>query len=193
MGGTFDPVHYGHLILAQQAVDSFGLDKVLFITACVPPHKAGITIADAADRHEMVVLAIRDNPLFEPCDMELRREGPSYTVDTLTQLAEDNPGDRLFMLLGSDEAVSFGSWYRPERIMELATVVAANRPGYDMSETVKRLPEDMGSKLRLLQIPGVDISSSDIRDRVRAGRSIRYLVPPEVADYISIRGLYRTI
>ena len=191
MGGTFDPVHYGHLILAEQARESFGLEKVLFVTAAVPPHKAGKGITDASDRHEMVKLAIANNSSFVPSDVELCRKGPSYTVDTMQQMVSENPNDTFFLLLGSDEAITYGTWYRPERIIELANVVVANRPGCEVELALEHLPESLASKMKKLKMPGVDISSSDIRDRVSQGKSIRYLVPPEVADYIYIRGFYR--
>jgi nicotinate-nucleotide adenylyltransferase len=191
MGGTFDPVHYGHLILAEQARESFGLDKVLFVTAAVPPHKAGKGITDAVDRHEMVKLALANNSYFVPSEIELSRKGPSYTVDTMQQMVSENPNDTFFLLLGSDEAITYGTWYRPERIIELANVVIANRPGCEVELALEHLPESLASKMKKLKMPGVDISSSDIRDRVSQGKSIRYLVPPEVADYIYIRGLYR--
>lgn len=193
MGGTFDPIHYGHLILAEQAKEVFCLDKVLFVTASVPPHKAENNISSAVDRYEMVKLAITGNSGFEPSDIELTLEGPSYTVRTLDLLTQSNPSDSFFLLLGSDEAVTFGTWYLPERIIELAQVVTANRPGCGVDEALAKLPDHLSGNIRKLYIPGVDISSSDIRDRVRQGRSIRYLVPHQVADYISMRGLYKRL
>lgn len=193
IGGTFDPIHYGHLILAEQAREVFELDKVLFVTASVPPHKADNRISDASDRHQMVKLAIMGNESFEPSEIELQREGPSYSITTVEILTSNNPSDRFFLLLGSDEAVMFGTWYQPERITELTQVVAANRPGWSVTEALAELPEQLARRIKILQIPGVDISSSDIRQRVSKDRSIRYLVPREVADYINLRGLYKGI
>lgn len=193
MGGTFDPVHYGHLILAQQAKEILELEKVLFVTAASPPHKAGKTVTSASDRHEMVKLAIMDNKSFEPSDVELRRKGVSYTVLTLEQMAKERPNDRLFLLLGADEAKIYTEWYRPERIADLAQVVVANRPGLEVDDVLSSLPKDLSDKIVSLKIPGVDISSSDIRARVASGKSIKYLVPPSVAHFIGLRGLYREI
>lgn len=191
MGGTFDPIHTGHLMLAEQAREILSLDKVLFITAAVPPHKAECGISSAVDRHEMVKLAISDNPAFEPSELELNRKGMSYTVDTVETLVNLQPDCRFFLLLGSDEASSFGTWYRPCRIMELVSVAVANRPGCDVEASISGLKSELASQVVRLQMPGVDISSTDIRSRVACGKSIKYMVPSNVAEYIQYRGLYR--
>lgn len=191
MGGTFDPIHYGHLILAEQAREQLGLDRVSFVTAARPPHKAASDISGAADRLQMVKLALADNPEFEPCDIELKLPGPSYTVRTLEILTKQNPGARFYFLLGSDEVAAFGTWREPERIVKLAQVISAARPGFAEDEALRALPAHLADAIKQLSVPGVDISSSDIRHRVREGRTIRYLVPPDVADYIAVRSLYR--
>ena len=192
MGGTFDPIHYGHLILAEQAWEQLGLDKVLFVTAADPPHKIGQAITDAAARHKMMCLAIEGNEHFEPSTIEMERPGPSYTIDTLREiLGAYGDATRIYLLLGADEAESFMSWRDPRGIMELATVVFANRPGCVLNESAEIIPDDITRKMVPLEMPGVDISSTDIRDPVKSGRSIRYLLPDVVEKYILGNGLFR--
>ncbi|MCE5314905.1 MAG: nicotinate-nucleotide adenylyltransferase [Armatimonadota bacterium] len=192
MGGTFDPVHVGHLILAEQARERFGLDKVLFITAADPPHKTGNEITPVACRHEMACLAVENNERFECSTIEIERGGPSYTIDTLRQLREIySDGVELYLLAGADEAATFMTWRDPYGIQEMARVVVANRCGQDVADVLRLLPEDFARNVELLQMPGVDISSTDLRERVRSGRSIKYFVPESVERYILSKGLYR--
>ena len=190
MGGTFDPIHWGHLILAEQAAERFGLAKVVFVTAGEPPHKTGEPVTDAAHRYEMTRLAIEDNERFECSTIEMNRPGPSYTVDTVRQLAAET-GARLYVLIGADEARDLTKWRDPRGIQKLATIVVANRPGYAVSETIAGLPKELAEKIEPLEMPGVDISSTDLRERVRSGQSIRYLTPRAVEDYILEKGLYK--
>ena len=191
MGGTFDPLHIGHLILAEQAWETLGLDRVLFVTAADPPHKPGAVQADAAHRYEMVRIAVQHNEHFECSRVELDRPGPSYTIDTIRQiLGLYGPDSRVYLLVGADEARELMSWRDPYGIQELATVVVANRPGNTVAEALSALPEDFASKIMPLQMPGVDISSTDIRARLREGRSVRYLVPEAVERYIAEKRLY---
>lgn len=191
MGGTFDPIHYGHLILAEQAWEEFGLEKVLFVTAADPPHKSSRSVTPAHHRHAMTGLAIQKNAHFELSSVEIDRPGPSYTVDTL-RLMLDFYGDSIdmYLLLGTDEAECFMSWREPRRIIESAKLVVANRPGCSIESALEVLPDDISSSTAVLRMPGVDISSSDLRERVNLGRSIRYLVPEPVEDYIIENGLY---
>lgn len=192
MGGTFDPVHYGHLILAEQAREQLSLDKVLFITAADPPHKNGIEITPVSHRHQMACLSVLNNADFECSTIEIERPGPSYTIDTLRQIKEIYGAETsIFLLLGADEAAILMSWREPRQIQEIATIVVANRPGQEIEDTLKRLPADFAEKIIPLRIPGVDISSTDIRDRARSGRSIKYLVPEAVENYILQERLYR--
>jgi nicotinate-nucleotide adenylyltransferase len=191
MGGTFDPIHIGHLILAEQARERFALDEVLFVPAGDPPHKPGQVVAEAAHRLEMTRLAVEDNEHFECSTVELDRAGPSYTIDTITEI----PGllgesTRVYLLMGADEARELMSWRDPYGIQALAMIVVAGRPGCTFDEAAACLPEDFAQKLIRLDMPGVDVSSTDIRERVRTGRSIRYLVPRAVEDYIVEEGLY---
>ncbi len=191
MGGTFDPIHVGHLILGEQAWETFRLDKVIFITAGQPPHKPEAVEAEAVHRYNMVRLAVQDNEHFECSRIELDRPGPSYTIDTIRQILEIYGEDaRVYLLLGADEARDFMTWRDPYGIKELATIVVANRPGYPVSEVLTALPSDFASAVRPMEIPGVDISSTNIRARIKRGRSIKYLVPNAVESYIKDNKLY---
>lgn len=192
MGGTFDPVHYGHLILAEQAWETLKLDKVLFVTAADPPNKAGIEITPVRHRHQMTCLAVMSNDHFECSTLEIERPGLSYTVDTLRRIKEIyGPDCCVYLLVGADEAATMMSWRDPYGIQELATVVVANRPGQSVDDALKALPEDFARSIVPLQMPGVDISSTDIRDRVKSGRTIRYLTLDSVVGYILEEKLYR--
>ncbi|MDH7600743.1 MAG: nicotinate-nucleotide adenylyltransferase [Armatimonadota bacterium] len=191
MGGTFDPIHIGHLIVAEEAWQQFGLDVVLFVPAGDPPHKSGRVVARGEDRLEMVKLAVNDNEHFEYSTVELDRVGPSYTVDTIRELRELlGESTQIYLLIGTDEARDLMTWHEPRGILELATIVVADRPNYTFESAVRRLPEDFASALVRLRVPRVDISSTDIRRRVRANLSIRYLVPRDVENYILDKGLY---
>jgi nicotinate-nucleotide adenylyltransferase len=192
MGGTFDPIHIGHLILADQAMERLALEKVLFVTAANPPHKCCEQVSDAAHRLEMTRLAIEGNAAFELSTVEMERDGPSYTIDTIKHLLGIyGAGTEIFLLLGADEGRDLMGWHQPLQISELANIVIANRPGMAVSEVIETLPVELGRRVVPLDMPGVDISSTDLRERVRSGRSIRYLVPGPVEDYIWAKGLYK--
>ena len=192
MGGTFDPIHWGHLILAEQAREQFGLEKVLFVTAAEPPHKLGEQVTDARHRLEMTRLAVEGNEYFECSTMEIDRPGPSYTIDTVRQILSIYGSDvEVFLLLGTDEGRDLMKWREPYEIQKLARIVVANRPGVPETEVLSTLPADFAKGITPLLMPGVDISSTDLRERVRQGRSIRYLVPRQVEDYIGQEGLYK--
>jgi len=185
-GGTFDPPHLGHLVLAEWARARLGLDRVVFMPAGTPPHKRGRRLTDAAHRLAMTRLAVRGNPAFSVSGLEARRVGPSFTVDTLQHFHARQPGARLYLLMGADSLADFPSWRGPGEIARLATLVVAARPG----------PADpaQGAVARgrvvMLDNPLVAISSSALRSRARAGRSLRYLVPDAVAAYVARHGLY---
>ncbi len=185
-GGTFDPPHLGHLIVAQDACSALRLDGVLFVLAASPPHKQGRAHTPAAVRLEMLDAATAGDPRLRTSDVELRRDGPSYTVDTLRQLAADNPAAELFLLIGADQAREFGTWREPDEIARLATVVALSREGEAAP------PEPDRPWMRWLPVTRIDISATDIRRRVAAGEPIRYLVPSAVDTIIRREGLYRT-
>ena len=185
LGGTFDPVHLGHLVVAEAARVSLGLDEVLFIPAGQPYFKAGQPVSDAGHRLAMVELAVASNAHFTASDIEVARAGPTYTVDTLTELRDRSSGtDELFLLLGMDAVVDLDTWRRPDEIRGLCTVVGLARPGVDVPD------EGVPGGIALDDGPAVDISASDIRRRVAAGLSIRYMVPRPVEEYILRHRMY---
>ncbi|MEZ6066884.1 MAG: nicotinate-nucleotide adenylyltransferase [Planctomycetaceae bacterium] len=192
-GGTFDPIHFGHLVLAETCREELQLDEVWFLPAFVSPHKRVSETLAAKERLAMVELAIGGHPAFRVDARELARGGPSYTVETLQELHRELPSDDLFFLMGADSLRDFPSWREPARILELATVVAVNR-GRSLPEKAA-LGQTMGepamSRLRIVTMPGIDTSSTDLRLRVRTGRSIRYLTPRGVEEYIRHHQLYR--
>ena len=192
-GGTFDPVHYGHLQLAETCRQELSLDQLRIIPARNPPHKPGQQITDGNARAEMVALAVSGYPEFVVDRRELRRQGPSFTVDTLQELADENSGADLFFLMGTDSLEEFPEWREPERIAELATVVAVNRPGHPLpgtGELVNRLGASLAARIRLLTHPGTDISASDLRDRIRQGISVRFFTPRAVEIFLTEHNLY---
>ncbi|MDX1428955.1 MAG: nicotinate (nicotinamide) nucleotide adenylyltransferase [Rhodothermales bacterium] len=182
-GGTFDPPHLGHLIIAESLRSHLDLDRVLWIPAAVSPHKLDADSAGAFHRSRMVELAIADNPSFEFCDIELRRAAPSYTVDSLDELTQRYPSDTFFLLIGMDSLAGFHTWREPHRIRRLATVVAYPRIRVDP-------PDEIGDTL-IVDLPIVEISSTQVRSLVGAGGSIRYLVTEPVRQYIEQEGLYK--
>jgi nicotinate-nucleotide adenylyltransferase len=183
-GGTFDPPHVGHLIVAQDACTALGLDRVLFVAAAVPPHKQDRATTPAPLRLAMLHAAIDGDERFEACDRELRRAGPSYTVETLRELRRDRPGAEIFLLLGADQVRELHLWREPAAIAALATIVELSRAGVDAA------PPGIGIACRRLDVTPVGISSTEIRRRVRAGEPIRYLVPPAVESIIRRERLY---
>jgi nicotinate-nucleotide adenylyltransferase len=192
-GGTFDPIHHGHLLAAEEARHQLALDKVLFVPAGVPPHKPTRPISPASHRVRMVELAIAGNAHFALSRVDVDRPAPSYTVDTLELLrAEWGPGPRFFFIEGPDSLSDLVSWYQPQRLIELCELAVVERPGseIDLASLEKRLP-GLSDRIYLVKTPLLEISSSDLRTRVRAGRSISYLVPSEVEAYIRQHGLYR--
>jgi len=201
LGGTFDPIHYGHLVVAQQVCEALRLDRVLFIPAALPPHKLDEEIAPAADRAAMVELAIAANPGFAMSAIELQRAGPSYTVDTLAELVEEAARQRvareLYFILSSEALAGLGRWHEPERLLRLARLAVVQRPGAplpDMAQLGDMLPGGAASVDRVECVDTVPLanSSSDVRARAISGRSIRYLVPPAVEAYIRDHRLYRS-
>lgn len=186
LGGTFDPIHYGHLAIAEEAAEVFALDRVLFIPAGMPPHKRGER-AGAAHRLRMVELAIAGNARFALSRVEIDRPGPSYTADTLRLLRADYPAAAFYLIMGADMALEFHAWRDPDGILAQAQVIAATRPGFDLAG-LAALPT--AGRFHLMDAPGLYISSTDLRARLRAGRGIRYLLPEAVAEYIRRERLY---
>lgn len=198
-GGTFDPVHVGHLVAAETARETLGLERVLFVPARRPPHKPERPISDARHRVAMLELAIADNAAFAVEPMELGRDGPSYTVDTLTAIAQRvravGATPDLVFVCSTEALRELPTWREPTRILALARVAAVPRGRFDTPSTgwiAEQFP-GLEDRILLLDGPRIDISGSVIRERVAAGRSIRYLVPAPVAAYITDNALYRPI
>jgi nicotinate-nucleotide adenylyltransferase len=194
-GGTFDPVHLGHLILAEQCREQARLDRVLFIPAARPPHKLDQEITPFAQRVEMLALALAGHPAFAIEELEKDRPGPSYTVDTLDELHRRAPEVEWFLLVGSDCLPDLAHWRSPARIGELAEVLIVERPGYHVEDLVElhcrlRLPPQLHLH-QPVHVPLVSLASSDLRRRVAEGRSVRYLVPRAVEIYIETHHLYQ--
>lgn len=192
LGGTFDPPHYGHLVAAQEAACRLDLARVLFLPARQNPLKRGEPISAAEHRVRMVQLAIAGNPRFELSRADLDRPPPSYTVDLLRRLRLEEPGAELFFLGGADLLPELPSWHAPEEVLRLACFVAVTRPGWaapDVSAVLRRFPAAEGRVLAL-PTPGVDVSSTDLRERAATGRSVRYLTPDAVAAYMVAERLY---
>jgi nicotinate-nucleotide adenylyltransferase len=188
LGGTFDPIHNGHLIIGQEMVWRLGLERVLLVPSADPPHKAYPEMASAEARVEMVRMAVADTPAFELSLIEQERPGKSYTVDTLRDLRAQMDAETEFsLLLGADSAQDMRTWCDPEGVVRLARIVVVDRPGFDRSAIDPTLSQHMD----VVEAPLLEISSTDIRSRVRSGRPIRYLVPDEVARFIERQGLYR--
>jgi len=187
-GGTFDPPHLGHLALAEWARTRLRLERVVFMPAGTPPHKRGRRLTDAAHRLAMTRLAVRGNAAFEVSDLEARRTGPSFTVDTLHALRARHPGARFYLLMGADSLADFPTWREPTAIARLATLVVAARPVSTRPRPPRRSPRLR--RVIVLDNPVIAISSSALRARSRAGASLRYLVPDPVAAYIGRHGLY---
>ncbi len=192
-GGTFDPVHVGHLIAAEEATELLALDEMLFVPAGHPWFKAGETVTDAEHRLNMVRLAVESNPRFRVCAVEVARPGPSYTVDTLEHLREKAPSaTELFLVLGLDALTEMHRWRCPARVFELATVVGVARPGAEFDPAaLSDIFPSAAERVIMLDVPLVDVGATDLRRRASAGRSLRYLVPDGVEEYIVEHGLYR--
>ena len=191
-GGSFNPVHYGHLLLADEVLDALGLDRVLFVPAAQPPHKPNAQLAPAQDRHAMVQLAIAGHPKFAVSDLELRRPGPSYTVDTLDALRI--PREELFLIVGSETFLDLLTWRTPRRVAELAQIIVVPRAGsaFDPeSAAVRKDVHEIRDEPLIVRAISLPISASDLRRRVREGRSVAYRLPEAVAAYIQAKRLYR--
>jgi nicotinate-nucleotide adenylyltransferase len=183
LGGTFNPIHYGHLILGEQVRVQLKLDKVIYVPAYMPPHKKANGIIDARHRLKMTALAVEKNKRFSVSDIEIKRRGKSYTIDTLREIKNTYPSAQLFFICGSDLVNEIPTWKNVDEIYEMATFVLAKRPGFG-----KRLT---GKNFIKIHVAQVDISSSLIRDLVRQDSSIRYLTPGTVVEYIEKHGLYK--
>jgi nicotinate-nucleotide adenylyltransferase len=194
-GGSFDPVHYGHLLLAECCREQRGLDQVWFVPAAVPPHKRGSAMTPGPMRIEMIELAIAGHPAFSVNRCEVDRGGINFTVDTLARMREELPGSELFFLLGADMLYDLPHWHHAERICELATPVVVCRAGVgpvalDFLAGITTAERIEAIRRHQVEMPEIGISSTELRRRVATGCSIRYQTPPEVDAYIRSRGLY---
>jgi len=191
LGGTFDPAHYGHLVLAEQAREQLALQRVVWVPAGDPWRKAGTAITAAEHRLAMLRLAIEGNEAFEVSTAEIERPGPSYTVETLTALHEDAPLHELVFLLGADALSDLPHWHEAPRIPQLALLGATARGGEITTKAaLDALLPGLGERVVWFEMPRIDISATDVRRRASEGRSTRYLVPPAVESYIREHKLY---
>lgn len=208
LGGTFDPVHYGHLRAAESVRECMALDRIVFVPARVPPHKARPTVTAAEDRYQMVRAAVSSQPSFEASRVEIERQGPSYTLDTLDQLAGEDSRRHVFFITGIDAFREIRTWHRWEDLLGSHSFIVHGRPGYGLAGAFEVIPEalrarivevrngaqpplERGPSIYLVSALTLNISATEIRALIRAGRSVRYLVPPEVESYIVEHRLYQ--
>jgi nicotinate-nucleotide adenylyltransferase len=192
MGGTFDPIHLGHLVAAEEARWQFGLDRVVFVPAGRPWQKP-VGVTPPEDRYQMAVLATASNPAFTVSRLEIDHPGPTYTVDTLRRLrTEQADGTRLYFIIGADAILQLLTWKEPDQVLAQAEFIAATRPGFDLDRLVSQVP-GAADRIHRMEIPALAISASDIRARVARGAPIHYLVPDGVARYIHKHALYRAL
>lgn len=184
LGGAFDPPHLGHLIGAEKTRKKFGLQKIIFIPTNKPPHK-NAPVASPKERLELIKIATQDNQRFEVSDIEIKRKGFSYTVETIKKLKNIYPEDKLFLIIGMDEAKDFMSWKEPREILRLCKLIILTRIGFERKE----IPELLGEKAQFLAL-NFDISSSKTRELIRKGKSIKHLVPESIENYIKEKKLY---
>lgn len=190
-GGTFDPIHIGHLIIATEMKHALGLERVLFVLAARPPHKSEQEITENKHRLAMLQMALEGNPSFDVCDLELKRPGASYTADTLEVLSLDFPSANLIFLMGEDSLRDLPRWHDPDRIVRLAEIGVAARPGIDVDvESIHKAIASSAGRIHLVETPEIGISARDIRERVASGKPITYQVPYKVEEYIRANGLY---
>lgn len=191
MGGTFDPIHYAHLLVAEECRRSLNIDRIVFIPTGTPPHKRDHAVSPAEDRYAMTLLATAGVAEFFVSRTEIDRKTPTHTIDTLQEfLAEGIAPEDLYFITGLDAILSIETWVDYEQFPSLCTLVTATRPGYDL-RGLEQLPREIRQSLKVVEIPQVSISSTEIRERVRSGRGIRFLVPHLVETYIESAGLYQ--
>ena len=195
MGGTFDPIHNGHLIIAENSRIKFGLDEIIFIPTGMPAHKIKNGIASDNYRYEMVLLSINSNPYFSISSLEMNREGITYTIDTIKYLMSKNENTEYYFIMGSDSLYNFNKWKDYKELLNLCKFIVAKRPNQNdnkkLREKVKELNNISSNSIQILESPMIDISSTDIRERISFNKSIKYLVPETVELYIEKHGLYR--
>ena len=189
LGGVFNPIHYGHLVIAGEAKDKLNLDKVIFVPTGKAPHKK-VKGATPEERYQMVSLAIKGNSSFEVSPIEIEKSKlasrPTFTLETIREFMKIYNKSKIYFIVGLDEMLKISTWKEPKKLLELCKFVVVTRPGYESSKLDKRI----ASKVMMLQVPGLEISASDIRKRIKTGRPIRYLLPPSVEEYIRKKRLY---
>lgn len=189
LGGVFNPIHYGHLVIASEAKDKLNLDKVIFVPTGKAPHKK-VKGATPEERYQMVSLAIKGNSSFEVSPIEIEKSKlasrPTFTLETIREFIKIYNKAKIYFVVGLDEMLKISTWKEPKKLLELCKFVVVTRPGYESSKLDKRI----ASEVMMLQVPGLEISSSDIRKRIKTGRPIRYLLPPSVEEYIRKKRLY---
>lgn len=190
MGGTFDPVHYGHLVIAEESRVRFGLDEVVFVPAGQPAHKPEYGDTGKEHRYAMTVIATASNPYFTCSRVEMDREGPSFAIDTVRFFMKDYPGAEVYFITGIDAIIEILTWHEHSKLKDLCRFIAATRPGYVQADIENALPGEYVERIDILEAPGVDISGTEIRRRVSVGQSIRYLVPDDVMAYIMKHNMY---
>lgn len=192
MGGTFDPIHYGHLLMAEEARQAFALEQVVFVPNGRPAHKKAYLVSQPEDRYAMSLLATASNSAFACSRVEIDRPGPSFTIDTLRHFRREFPElDALYFITGADAILEILTWHEPERLMDECLFIAVTRPGFVLERLGDIIADsDFLQRVSFLPIPGLEISSTDLRRRVRSGRSIKYMTPESVEDYIRRQELY---
>lgn len=195
MGGTFDPVHNGHILLGKQAYAEYGLDEIWYMPSHVPPHKKDHRITDGKDRLAMLSLAVQDIPYFSVSDFEMKREGNTYTAQTLALLKEEYTNVRFYFIIGADSLFQLENWYHPEQVLSSVSILVSGREyetgGVTMEEKIAELTSRYGADIQILHNEEVDVASADIRKRAADGKEIEKDVPALVAQYIQEHGLYR--
>lgn len=193
MGGTFDPIHFGHLVTAEVARDRFQLNKVIFVPSGHPPHKESSRITEAKHRYLMTVLAVASNPYFEVSGLEIERSGPSYAIDTVQEFRQTYPSDLIYFITGADAILELLTWKNVEQLLKICYFIAATRPGYNLDyldSILQKLPPKADQRIFFLEVPALAISSTDIRRRLEEGCTIKYLLPENVEHYIIKKKLY---
>lgn len=194
-GGTLNPIHHAHLIAAETVREKFQLDEVLFIPTGKPPHKPDVEVVSALHRYNMVKAAVQDNPFFQVSHTEIDRDGFSYTIDTLTALSQDyGESTDFYFIIGADIVPELVTWKNFEKVFTMCSFIAVMRPGYKREEfecQIAELEKHYGARIYAVEIPLIEISSTNIRERIKAGKSIKYLVPQCIEEYIAEHGLYK--
>lgn len=194
MGGTFNPIHYGHLLMCESIREEFNLTKIIFMPARIPPHKDCEDIIKAEDRLQMVKLAIEDNLYFEVSDLELKRSGPSYTIDTLRTLKDLYKQKAIYLIIGADSLVQFHTWQSYQEIFKICKIIVAKRPDTDenlLYDYINKFTSELDAKIFVSDHAAMNFSSTEIRNRINKGLSIRYMTPHKVESYIYEKGLYK--